>query len=796
MHTDLQAAGLIPDPFYGTNEESLQWIELEDWEYRTTFIASEELLSRERIDLIFEGLDTYASVYLNDSLVLESDNMFREWRIDCNGLIRSGENELLVLFRSPVREVEQIWGALGYELPGGPRVLTRKAAYNYGWDWAPRFVTSGIWRPARLEAWSGSRIDNMRIIQRGIFEREATLTAAIEIESTEMRNVYIDLYLYKPEHDGFKDISKTSRWLPKGRTTMEIDFELFQPGLWWPNGMGDQNLYTIVARLRDPALIDEARETIGLRTLELVTKPDSIGESFYFRVNGVPVFAKGANWIPMDSFTPRIGRERYERILKDAADSGSNMLRVWGGGIYEEDIFYDLCDSLGILVWQDFMFACAMYPGDEGFLRNVEMEAAQNVRRLRNHPCIALWCGNNESDEGWRNWGWQKQYGYSPEDSVRIWKDYEALFHELLPRVVTEHDGTREYRPSSPEYGRADPRSMTEGDSHYWGVWHDAEPFEIFSERIPRFMSEFGFQSFPSMSTIQSFAAPEDRLRDSEVMLSHQKHPRGNELIAEYMERWYRPPKDFESFVYLSQLLQAEGIGYAIEAHRRAKPYCMGTLYWQLDDCWPVASWSSIDYHGNWKALQYRVKSAYSDPLISPFARDGRLEISIVTDGREPAVGAVGLSLLRFDGELVWRREIGFGIDPEKSTVCFDEPIEDLLSGNDPRSAVLEIELAIEEEVVANKLFYFVPPKELALEKPKIRVETERTDKGYDILFSTDTFAKNVYITAEGTLNDNYFDLLPGRTKRVSFVPRTDEHDPVGKIEIISLYDTYEEVVK
>jgi beta-mannosidase len=498
-------------------------------------------------------------------------------------------------------------------------------------------------------------------------------------------------------------------------------------------------------------------------------------------------------------------------VLRDAAASGMNMLRVWGGGIYEDDVFYDLCDSLGVLVWQDFMFACAMYPGDDGFLENVEIEAAQNVKRLRNHPCIALWCGNNESGEGWRNWGWQRRYGYSPEDSLRVWRDYEALFHELLPRVAKEQDGTREYWPSSPKYGRADPRNLTEGDSHYWGVWHDAEPFEIFSERVPRFMSEFGFQSFPSMRTIERFAAPEDRRIDSDVMRSHQKHPRGNELIATYMERSYRPPRDFESFVYLSHLLQAEGIGYAIEAHRRAKPYCMGTLYWQLNDCWPVASWSGIDYYGNQKALQYRVKSVYSDPLISPFVRGGRLEVSVVADGREPAIGAARLSLVRFDGEPIWRREIGFGIDPERSVVCFDAPLEDLLGGNDPRKVVLEVELLDDRVPVSSKFFYFVPPKELALEEPSITVEVERTEHGYDLLLETDTLAKNLYLDLDGTLSDNYFDLLPGEVKRVSFVPREDGADPLRgasfgpsdsnpdlsrKIRIISLYDTYDKAVK
>jgi beta-mannosidase len=800
VHTDLLDNDLIPDPFYGTNEKDLQWIEREDWEYRAAFDVKKELLARANIELDFEGLDTYADVFLNDSLLFNADNMFREWRASCKGLLREKANLLRVYFHSPVNAVQERWSSLGYELPGGPRVLTRKAAYQYGWDWGPRFVTSGIWRPVRLRSWDEARITGLHIVQRSVTQKEARFSAQFEIESAAERRVTLSVYC------GNKNRGRIDVDLAAGRNSVELDFSIPEPKLWWTNGLGMPNLYHFLGEIRTGGeIVDWVEERVGIRTIELVQENDAAGKSFYFKLNGVPVFMKGANYIPQDNFLPRVTRESYESLIGNAANAGMNMLRVWGGGVYEDDIFYDLCDENGILVWQDFMFACAMYPGDDAFLASVRQEAIENVKRLRNHPCIALWCGNNEIDEAWHNWGWQRQYKYSAIDSARIWGDYGKLFHELLPAVVEELDPGKPYRPSSPSFGRADPRSLSEGDSHYWGVWHDGEPFEAFNDKVPRFMSEFGFQSFPLLSTIKYFARPEDWNIDSEVMRSHQKHPRGNELIRTYMERSYHVPQDFESFLYVSRLLQAEGVRTGIEAHRRAMPYCMGSLYWQLNDCWPVASWSSVDYFGAPKALYYFARNANSEVLVSPVIEDGTVRVYVVSDRLEPIEGLAVLKLVDFSGEIIWVGDHLVKIRANSSSCFFEADAERLLRGHERTRVVLSVEMREGEELLSKNLLYFASPKELDLppflsERPKpvpraVSVASiSENDDGYSITLCATSLVKNLFLTVEGhdgVFDDNYFDMLPGSCVTVHFIT-PDRIDHVHKsLKMMSLVDTY-----
>jgi len=807
VHTDLLAQGLIKDPFEGTNEKDLQWIENEDWEYRTSFEAGSNFLSHRNVELEFDGLDTYADVYLNDSLLLVADNMFRRWRVSCAGALLEGRNTLRVHFHSPVAAARERWNALGCELPGGPRVLTRKAAYQYGWDWAPRFVTSGIWRPARLVAWDAARIAKLAIIQNSVTETSADLTARLEVESVERQTATLTIAL---EDSRFENVDVD---LVPGRNVVSLHFSIPEPELWWTNGLGGQHLYNILAELRCGGdLLDWRAERIGIRTIELVREKDRAGTSFYFRLNGMPVFMKGANYVPQDCFLPRVSNVRREYLVASAANAGMNMLRVWGGGVYEEDDFYDLCDEYGILVWQDFMFACAMYPGDSTFLENVEQEAIDNVTRLRNHPCIALWCGNNEIDEAWHNWGWQRQFGISAADSARIWSDYEKLFHEILPAVVDRCDGERAYWPSSPSYGRADPRSLTEGDSHYWGVWHDSEPFEAFTKKVPQFMSEFGFQSLPSAGTIMRFARPEDQWIDSPVMLSHQKHPRGNELIRTYMERYYRTPLDFLSFAYVSRLLQAEGMKVGIEAHRRAKPYCMGSLYWQLNDCWPAASWSSIDYGGNPKALYYYARNAFNEVLVSPIIENDTVRVYVVSDRLSPVEGPVAMRLVDFFGNVIWDTSRRVKIRANSSTCVFEDDLLHLLAGEQANEVVLCAEMFEGGALLSRNLLYFAPPKDLDLPWPDIREihpppaillysrmpafstkKAEYTERFFTL--RTGVLAKNVYLSIpgyEGYFDDNYFDMLPGSTVTVRFITTNENIENFDeKLRIMSLADTY-----
>ncbi|MCP5054943.1 MAG: hypothetical protein GY940_47695 [bacterium] len=480
---------------------------------------------------------------------------------------------------------------------------------------------------------------------------------------------------------------------------------------------------------------------------------------------------KGANYIPQDSFVNRVTEGDYKAVIDNAVKANMNMLRVWGGGIYEKDIFYDLCDEAGILVWQDFMFACAMYPGDNDFIENVRQEAMDNVKRLRNHPCIALWCGNNEVDEGWHNWGWGSSF--KGEQRERIWEDYERVFHGILPRVVSQYDPGRFYWASSPRFGRGNRRSLYEGDSHYWGVWHDAEPFGIFKERVGRFMSEQGFQSFPPMETIKGFTLPGDRALDSEVMKGHQKHPRGNKLIKTYMKRDYPKARDFEQFVYLSQVVQAEGLKVGMEAHRRAMPYCMGTLYWQLNDCWPVVSWSGLDYYGNWKALHYFVKKAYAPILVSPVEEEGKLRVYLVSDRLEPEVGTLRVKLTDLRGKELWRRDMRVRAEANASRVVFETGTEPLPEGRRKGELMLVTDFMKDERIEASNVYYFAPPKDLELSRAAIKIKFSRVrGEAAGIELWSDKLVKNIYLKAEGMrgyFTDNFFDLPPDRWVKVFF---------------------------
>jgi beta-mannosidase len=817
VHTDLLANRLIPNPYVGANQAKLAWIESEDWEYRTYFNASGELLGRDRVELVFEGLDTYADVYLNDSLLVRADNMFRTWRIECKALVRPGANTLRIYFHSPVNEVVEAWRSLGYELPGGPRVLTRKAAYQYGWDFAPRFVTSGIWRPVRIVGWDGARIDDLWIVERGVTDERADLTARFRVESTAQRQAALEV------REGGRSLARTDADLAAGENELSVDFSIDHPRLWWPNGLGTPYLYTISGIITEAgAEIDRLERRTGIRTIELVQARDAGGRSFYFKLNGLPVFMKGANYVPQDCFPPGVTRERYTWLLGCAQAAGMNMLRVWGGGVYEDDLFYDLCDELGILVWQDFMFACAMYPGDDAFLENVRTEATDNVRRLRHHPCLALWCGNNEIDEGWRHWGWQRQYGYTPADSAKIWNDYERLFLSLLPGVVAREDGARQYVPSSPAHGRAEFASLTDGDAHYWGVWHDREPIRELATRIPRFMSEFGMESFPAMSTIMRFAQPDEWRLDSSAMEAHQKAADGDEILRLYMERRYHAPEDFMSFVYVSQLVQADALQTGIEAERRAQPYCMGSLFWQLGDCWPGASWSVIDYFGNPKAGYYRAGHAMSTVLVSPEIEGDSIPVYIVSDGSDAVRGLLTVRLVDFSGNVRWAGRYPIEIS-RGSDVYITLDTRMLLGKADRSKVVLVTEVTEGERVLTSNFTYFVPPKDLDLPKAEVRVvlpeqpvripeavggrfipsvviPAGRTPPPppppYAVSLKTDLFAKSVYLSVpgvEGYFTDNFFDMLPDSIVTVWFVASRPVEDFGRRLKITTLADVQSE---
>ena len=521
IHTDLFLNKQIPDPYYRDNEKKLKWIDTENWEYKTSFAADASLLDKKNIELVFDGLDTYADVYLNGRLILSADNMFRQWRVEVKKILKV-KNELLIRFYSAKNKVDSISKSkLPFVLPDNSRVYARKAQYHFGWDWGPTFITCGIWKNIHLEGFNEALIE-------------------------------------KP---------------------------FFNP-----------------------------------RKVELVQEPDSIGRSFYFKIDGKPVYMKGANYIPSEVFLPRLKKEDYRKIILSAKEANMNMLRVWGGGVYEDEAFYDLCDEYGIMVWQDFMFAGGMVPGDEDFFNNVKEEVKYQVKRLRHHPCIVVWCGNNEVDEAWKNWGWQKQFNLHGSDSAKVWNDYKKLFIDSLPVWVEKWDGTRPYISTSPMNGWGRANSFTEGDSHYWGVWWGLQDIDVFETKTGRFVSEYGMEGMPNYSTIEKFTDPKDRFLFSDVLKAHQKHPTGYQNIQSYLERYFLDSTkvkklSLEEYTYLSQCLQYYSLKNIIAIHRSKYPVNMGTLLWQLNDCWPVCSWSITDYSRQPKAAWYAVKEAYRDDI-------------------------------------------------------------------------------------------------------------------------------------------------------------------------------------
>jgi beta-mannosidase len=773
VHTDLFHNKIIPDPFYGFNEKQLQWIENEDWEYQTTFSISQDELNNENCLLQFDGLDTYAEVFLNNEKILEANNMFRTWKIGVKNQLQLGQNTLRIVFSSAVKKGKEAAVKLPYILPGDEKIFTRKAQYQFGWDWGPRFVTAGICKDIKLHFCNSATISNVKYNQKTLNDAVAELEFTTTIQSTNEGKFQLKI------NDKIEEVQ-----LQKGENKIAIPYQIQNPKRWWSNGLGEAFLYSFsVELLQNETVLSNSELAIGLRTIELIQEDDKMGKSFYFKLNGVPVFMKGANYIPTDSFIPKSNDSVYKSIVKNAVTANMNMLRVWGGGVYADDAFYNECDKNGILVWQDFMFACAMYPGDETFLDNVKQEVIDNVSRLQNHPCIALWCGNNESDEGWHNWGWQKQYNYSAEQEINIWNDYKRLFHEIIPQTLSNLLSSNEnrYWPSSPSIGWGRNESLLQGDSHYWGVWWGMEPFEMYEKKVGRFMSEYGFQGMPNLETFKSFASATELNLESETVKSHQKHPTGYTTINEYIARDYQIPKSFENYIYVSQLLQAKGMKMSIEAHRRAKPYCMGTLFWQLNDCWPVTSWSSADYFGRWKALHYQVKKSFESVLISVQEEKEAYKVYIVNDDLKTYDGELQLQVLNFKGKKLLEMNKKVNLS-ENSSVAYLEILKSDLNRFSLKDVFLSMQFSSNNKNVKTQ-YYFVKPKELQLMKPNIKIKKVDANT---IEITSNLLAKNVFLSSKEAafFSDNFFDLLPNEKVKITL------SKPSERIEVLSLFDT------
>jgi beta-mannosidase len=787
VHTDLLAAGRIADPFTGDQEATLGWIEGEWWTYRRDFDVDPRWLRRERVELVFEGLDTWATVWVNGVQVLSADNMFRSWRVDVAETLRPGANVLEVRFDPPVARGAERATAHPWPIPHqepdtlGTRAFSRKAAYHFGWDWGPRFVTSGIWRPVRVEAWSGARIVDARVTSMtlsGSTPDTAFVRFAVDVRGA-TGGARVRVGVRSPDGAFSPVMADVMTSGSDGVATMEATLTVPDPRLWWPRGAGEGEayLYDIEVDAVQGVHWDSRSTRVGLRTLALVTDADSVGEGFHFEVNGRPVFMRGANVVPPDHFAPRADSAVYARLIADAVAANMNMVRVWGGGVYLPDVFYDLADQAGLLVWQDFMFANALVPGDPAFRVSVEAEAAHQVRRLRRHPSLALWCGNNEVAEGWANWGWREDY--SDEQARHVAEAYQGIFDEALAAAVADHDPARPYLPSSPRLGWGDPRSLTQGDSHYWGVWWGMEPFRTYAEKVPRFASEFGFQALPDPVTLEAFGEPGTSATglDDPVMLAHQKHGTGYETIEAYMARdWPVPPRDsLDAWSYVSQLVQAEGVGLALEAHRRSWPRTGGTLYWQMNDTWPVVSWSSVDSFGRWKALHYRARDVFAPVSVLADTWGDSVGVWLAVDRPDPVDGDLLLRTLDFAGAVLAERRVVDAVPGQVVALPIDEVLP---PGVDRRDVVVIAEFVRRESESGpppRDHVFLAAPADLRLPAPRLEVvAAEQEGDAWWVALTSHVFAYGVRLSVDGVgarYSDNFLHVLARDTVRIRVQP-------------------------
>ncbi|MBO4574917.1 MAG: glycoside hydrolase family 2 protein [Bacteroidales bacterium] len=708
-HADLYAAGIIPHPYLGKVEHDLQWIPQHTWDYSLAFNVSDGVWHEENIDLIFNGLDTYADVWLNGVKIMHSDNMFKQYRKEVKGLLQQRHNILKVRFYPFDTQRDSLIATYPVKFPEKYAVM-RKAAYQNSWDWAPRYLNIGIWKDVELKGWSGYKVEDVAVTTSNLIGQDADMLANVSLTSDGRRVVRLVVL-----HNGQRLAERTIT--SKGSFHLQLPFRMKNANLWWPNEMGDQTMTDFEVQVyENDKLVDTRKVTTGIRKIELIEEPDSIGSAMYFKVNGRKVYIKGANYVPEEMIETWMSKEKTLKLLAECVPVHFNMLRVWGGGIYPPDYFYDICDSLGIMVWQDFMFAGTTYPYSDEFLNNVREEAAQQVVHYQNHPSLALWCGNNEVSEGYVNWGWQKSMGWTDDEYAEMKRGMDKLFVNILSQVVDIYDGTRPYWASSPKNGWGKPESLTEGDVHYWGVWWGELPYEMYLQKVGRFNSEFGYQAYPALSTLQQIS-PE---LDDEVIQAHQKHSRGEELIQKHIERYIHPvisseaeksPDDWARDVYYSQLSQAYGIGLAIEAQRAAKPRSMGTLYWQLNDAWPVISWSSIDYYGNKKLLHEKLDELYAPILIGVLpAIDGNYTVYAVSDLYREIDGTLVLNVRDINENLLKSYSEKVQI-PENGCIHLSLDVNDFVKDFDKTKVYIEMQLVENNEIIATRKQYLVYPK-------------------------------------------------------------------------------------
>ncbi|WP_368658780.1 glycoside hydrolase family 2 protein [Metabacillus halosaccharovorans] len=759
---DLLCHGRIDDPFYRDNERFAYDIASKDYVYIRDFIVEEELIQSENIILRFEGLDTLAEIKINENSVAKTHNMHRIYEFDVKSFLVPGLNKLQVTLFSPIQYIskkqteEKLWG-VGDAIEGYPHL--RKGHSMFGWDWGPQIPDLGIWRDVSLLAWNTGRIEDVYITQDHR-DNEVGVNVRVKIETRPNHAVNLKVKMTSPS--GMED----SFHIDDALSEETVSFNVANPQLWWPNNYGEQPLYKVEVISSDQSdVLDEKVLNIGLRTIKVKHEPDQWGKSFEFEVNGLSIFAMGANYIPEDSIIARYSKERTEQLLNDCVEANFNMVRVWGGGIYPEDYFFDLCDQKGIIVWQDFMFACSMYGLNDDFRKNVEQEVIDNVKRIRHHASLGIWCGNNEVEEAWVYWG-------IPGEGYKYKADYIKLFEFIIPELIKELDPHTFYWSSSPSSGGGfnEPRNPNEGDMHYWEVWHGLKPFSEYEKYHFRFCSEFGFQSFPSMKTINTFTEPEDRNIFSYVMEKHQKNGAANGKILFYLSENFLYPKDFDSLVYASQLLQAEAIKYGVEHWRRNRGRCMGSLYWQLNDCWPVASWSSLDYFGRWKALHYFAKKFYAPVLMSLREEGSDVEIHVTNDSLSTIEAHIEWKLRKNNSEILAQGNVQTEVNNLTAKQCERLSLDKYITEENKRNLYLECTLYVNGEQTSVSTLMFTKPKHFNFIDPELTFNVIDEIDTFEITISSQAFAKYIEIdlkAADCKFSDNYFDLSRGEVRTV-----------------------------
>lgn len=786
-------AGKTDDPFWRANEYAARDLFRSDYEFRRTFRVDGVLFEQTRIELVCYGLDTAAQVFINGTPAGSADNMHRVWRYDIKPLLKPGENKICIVFASPLAYAEEKKKACSEKSDMTIGSFIRKAHYMYGWDWGPELPDAGIWRDIEIEAFSDAAFEDVFIKQR---HSDDCVGISIDVKLKVLdfnKNYTLELTCTAP--DGTQITDKQ----PIKGSNGALSFIVKNPCLWWPNGYGGQPLYGADILLKtQEAVCDAYSAKIGLRMITVSTEPDRWGNEFCFMVNGMKIFAMGANYIPQDSILSRTTPEKTRKMLYDCVRANYNCIRVWGGGYFPDDHFYDACDEYGLIVWQDLMFACNVYFFSADFEENIVAETRENVRRIRHHACLGLWCGNNENEMGWYG---VENFSYA-QHSPRLRADYIKQFEYVLPKVVGQADPNTFYWPSSPSSGGCfdGPNDENRGDVHYWDVWHGQKPFSDYRKKYFRFCSEFGFQSFPDKKTVESFTLPEDRNIFSKVMESHQKNNAANGKMLYYISDYFKYPKDFSSLLFVSQLLQAEAIKCGVEHWRRSRGRCMGTIYWQLNDCWPVASWSSIDYFGRWKALHYAAKRFYSHKLATALDEDGCISYYVHNEDVSSYRGMLRVAVMDRRFQTLFEDMLEVQCEGLSARQVKEYDFKPLIEKYGAEYVYAVYELVVEGRIVSSGTTLFTRPKHFEFEKAGYGIEVSDEGDSYRINLKACTFCRNVEISftkLDAVLSDNYFDVCSEEgttvTLQKSELPGGVTMDDIKcDISVRSLVDTYD----